>query len=525
MLTRSILVRAAWVFLLSPMVIYGFLFLHCMTKADEERRIHRQRLSLWITATNRLPDGANSKKKVLSNSPSFENQDGLPSVPSQGLGIRGLHKGWQEVEQSPQSVDGVNKNETRKIKSMTESEQVDERTAKGLLQEYIKYVGKLDLGVGRNRTRLAKAKYRRTKNTTSNKDEDMDNNSDDVMKTKYYKAGLEGVVNLKEIHVEDVDDDEDDDDDYIINNENVNAGVDRALPDIDVKRYVDEPIDPHEYAYIHSPSNHCLNKEGKPRNVFVLFMVVTAPGHFVRRDLIRKTYGNKDQWPPLKRGVFATVFLLGTPQNATLQKLIEEEASRHRDIVQEDFVDTYANLSRKTVMGLKWVTNHCRHACYTMKIDDDSMINQGRFLWIFKESSLFNWTASEALISAPVLRNTSSKYFISEEYYPAPTYPPYLNGPGYLLSNNLVELTYKMALTTPLFPWEDVFLGTCMAKLGVKPVQHKSFLWISNPYFFRASSERLTVKRLRSFVVVSNLYPEHMELMWEVCKIKLVKPK
>nr|XP_054756522.1 uncharacterized protein LOC129262430 [Lytechinus pictus]XP_054756523.1 uncharacterized protein LOC129262430 [Lytechinus pictus] len=324
----------------------------------------------------------------------------------------------------------------------------------------------------------------------------------------------------------DIDDYLEKEEDAVIKDDpNLNADVERAVPVLNVKRYVDEPVDPHEYNYIYNPSHVCLDKDGHPRRVFIIFLVVTAPGHFQRRHVVRHTYGDQKQWPALKRGIFATVFLLGKTFNATLQRMIDEEAQKHNDILQEDFIDTYANLSRKTVMGLKWVTNHCRHAYFAMKIDDDSMINQGRFLWIFKESSFTNWTASETMWEAPVLRSNLSKYYISKEYYPAPTYPPYMNGPGYVMSSDLVEAGYHMALKTPLFPWEDVFLGTCFKKMGFKPVQHKRFLWISDPGFFTGNSERTIVTSIRSYVVVSNLHPDTMKFVWFTCKIKLIKPR
>ena len=46
------------------------------------------------------------------------------------------------------------------------------------------------------------------------------------------------------------------------------------------------------------------------------------------------------------------------------------------DIIQENFVDTYANLSVKSLMMLKWYSQSCSDkALYLMKTDDDMYVN------------------------------------------------------------------------------------------------------------------------------------------------------
>lgn len=60
---------------------------------------------------------------------------------------------------------------------------------------------------------------------------------------------------------------------------------------------------------------------------------------------------------------FKLVFLLGLPasENHTdVQSQIEEEVKMYGDIIQEDFIDSYNNLTLKSIMMLKWVTNKCK---------------------------------------------------------------------------------------------------------------------------------------------------------------------
>lgn len=53
------------------------------------------------------------------------------------------------------------------------------------------------------------------------------------------------------------------------------------------------------------------------------------------------------------------LFLLGqTPDNETQAK-INTESESYGDVIQESFLDTYNNLTLKTVMMLKWVHRNC----------------------------------------------------------------------------------------------------------------------------------------------------------------------
>ena len=69
------------------------------------------------------------------------------------------------------------------------------------------------------------------------------------------------------------------------------------------------------------------------------------------------------------------VFLVGQQVNSTHQEQLQSEADQYGDIVQEAFIDTYANLTVKSLMLLKWFTQHCDSTQYVMKADDDMYIN------------------------------------------------------------------------------------------------------------------------------------------------------
>lgn len=129
---------------------------------------------------------------------------------------------------------------------------------------------------------------------------------------------------------------------------------------------------PHPFNYIINSPNVCGGE-----TVFLLVYVHTAPDHYKRRTVIRQTWGNMQQYDHTVRVVFFMgVTNLGEELNATsAQKALYFEEEQYQDLVQEDFLDTYHNLTHKGVSALKWITHSCRQATYLLKTDDDIFVN------------------------------------------------------------------------------------------------------------------------------------------------------
>ena len=68
------------------------------------------------------------------------------------------------------------------------------------------------------------------------------------------------------------------------------------------------------------------------------------------------------------------MFLLGNPPSSPIAQ-IRKENDLYHDIVQEDFIDSYRNLTVKSIMALKWATEHCKNAKLIFKMDDDTLVN------------------------------------------------------------------------------------------------------------------------------------------------------
>ena len=64
-------------------------------------------------------------------------------------------------------------------------------------------------------------------------------------------------------------------------------------------------------------------------------------------------------------------FMLGYSTDKLYQDRIRNESLLHGDIVQGNFLDSYKNLTYKTVLGHMWVSSFCTQAEFVMKADDD----------------------------------------------------------------------------------------------------------------------------------------------------------
>ncbi len=118
-----------------------------------------------------------------------------------------------------------------------------------------------------------------------------------------------------------------------------------------------------------SPSQ--TDQTGKPNNIYLLVIVCSAVKNFEERQVIRDTWA-KDQ---RELSNVKVIFLIGQLKNATFQNNVTLESETYGDILQEGFIDTYANLTVKSMMLLKWFTKECHKVPYVLKTDDDMYIN------------------------------------------------------------------------------------------------------------------------------------------------------
>ncbi len=229
--------------------------------------------------------------------------------------------------------------------------------------------------------------------------------------------------------------------------------------DISVHHHVAHPSN---YHFILDEPDQCK------QDPFLVLMVPVAPHELNARNAIRSTWGNESS---VQGKATLTLFLMGLTGGAEAQQQLEEESRQHRDLLQSNFVDSYFNLTIKTMVIMDWLATRCPQANFSMKVDSDMYINLDNLmsLLLSPNTPRQNYITGYLMWDRPVVRNKNSKWYVAEELYPEPKYPTYLLGMGYVFSNDLPEKIVEASKEVKAFNIEDAYVGTCLKQLGVAP--------------------------------------------------------
>jgi hypothetical protein len=121
-------------------------------------------------------------------------------------------------------------------------------------------------------------------------------------------------------------------------------------------------------------ANQSLDDNTANKNQTLLIVVISAAAHSAKRNLIRNTWAGPSL---LEVDWIQLIFLVGSTldEDKVLKERLKKESIEHGDLVQVNVVDTYANLTRKSVALLHWVHGHCPSAMLVLKCDDDTYLN------------------------------------------------------------------------------------------------------------------------------------------------------
>ncbi|KAL1429803.1 hypothetical protein MTO96_015667 [Rhipicephalus appendiculatus] len=234
-------------------------------------------------------------------------------------------------------------------------------------------------------------------------------------------------------------------------------------------------------------------------------MIASAPANTRRRNAIRSTWGrpSTEQSRRFAQGKSTTtvlpVFLVGECEDHSQGRLIREEAQEFGDMLVGTYLDTYRNLTLKTVHGFLWVADHLRPS-YVLKTDDDCFVNVDVLLDVLAETVVFQSEPADGehrdeelregagVFSRrrrqrpggdAVVRNPRNRWFVSEKDYAGSWYPPYGSGAGYVLDARALDVLTRNVRRVRPFANEDAYVGTVLSEAGVRPVQ--SYRFVSQP--------------------------------------------
>ena len=217
------------------------------------------------------------------------------------------------------------------------------------------------------------------------------------------------------------------------------------------------------------------------QDVHLLIFVKSATGRAERRRAIRSTWGN-EAYIQRRTGVTVKVlFALGAPSAPEDQEDLEREDRLHGDLIQQDFSDTFRNLTLKVLMQFRWARQRCANARFVMTADDDTVVHTPNLVDYLQDAAQRNATGlwvgyvNKGVTNVPT-RDTASKYYLPIETYPWSRFPPYTYGSGYVVSRDVVEKIYQASLTlNASIHIDDLVMGVCAYLIGITPQHHVFF--------------------------------------------------
>ena len=164
-------------------------------------------------------------------------------------------------------------------------------------------------------------------------------------------------------------------------------------------------------------------------------------------------------------------YITGLCQNCNLSSL-HREAKKYADIVMFDFVDSYDNLTIKTLVTLDWAQRHYKSQ-YFFKVDDDVFVKLGVILKKIKKSiNQEKIIMGYCITDGRPVRDKRNKWHLTRDMYSFNYFPPFCFGTDYVISKPAIKSILPYSGITPLTRLEDVSLGLLINKTGNVEVKH-----------------------------------------------------
>lgn len=250
------------------------------------------------------------------------------------------------------------------------------------------------------------------------------------------------------------------------------------VTEMNIDNYTERLIltrDIYEPGYSQSHPELCPKRGASLR---MLILVASAPNNTEERNAVRQTWGYYARLADV-----ALAFMLGSSPGDKVSLAAED--GLFGDMIMGNSVDSYPNLTLKTLSMLEWADAYCPHAPWVLKTDDDVFVNVPRLLLFTSAPERARATRSMwgSLHFHPPKPNRSkgARYYISSVQFPGAELPIFASGAAYLLTADAVRPLLAAAPDEPYIPLEDVFVtGILAGKAGVRRVGANEFYVMSS---------------------------------------------
>jgi len=211
------------------------------------------------------------------------------------------------------------------------------------------------------------------------------------------------------------------------------------------------------FNYLQKVDNVCTDAT----QLLAVIVVCSAVENSARRDAIRQSWGSPEQ---LRRIGLRVVYVLGRAEGRDGDVLVEGRL--HDDVVQADFVDSYSNLSVKSLAALHWAAEYAACARFVVKTDDDTFINTQLLSHDLAGTAHRRFVMGHVIARAQPVRMPGAKWFTPISLYSSDVYPTYASGAAYVISGDGIRPLLRAAASSRVFWIEDVYVTGMLARMA-----------------------------------------------------------
>ncbi|KAK9750863.1 hypothetical protein RND81_02G227800 [Saponaria officinalis] len=239
-----------------------------------------------------------------------------------------------------------------------------------------------------------------------------------------------------------------------------------------------------------------------PDNPILLFVgVISAGDHFAERMAARKSWM---QHHLIKTSRVVARFFVALHAREAINVELKKEAEYFGDIIIVPYLDHYDLVVLKTLAiceyGVKMLS-----AKYIMKCDDDTFV---RVDAVIEEAGQVGDDKSLYMGKINYYHEPfrSGKWAVNLVEWPGDVYPPYADGPGYIVSSDIARFIISEFKKTRLrlFKMEDVSMGVWVEQFNsTRPVEY-----LHNPNFHQSGC-------MDGYITAHYQSPKQLVCLWE----------
>ena len=269
-------------------------------------------------------------------------------------------------------------------------------------------------------------------------------------------------------------------------------------------------INRHDFEYLQNPGRELCSYRNK---IFLLIYVHSSPQNLNRRMAIRETWAKNSLFLEIK-----TIFVMGVKNNQSNEE-IKLEHGIYNDIVQENFEDSYRNLTYKGIAALKWISHYCTNTKFVLKADDDMIIDMFALLNHLK--GLIDHNAKRPRIvmcnlwnNATVSRKYNKKWFVTKAEYKEDWFGSYCSGSAFILTSDIVPEMFNASLHVRFFWIDDYYISGLLVR-----AINASYESINSLYKFHVRLIKDGFRQKNGQLPVFSHSPRSVDIVYEMWKM------